>query len=133
MRAREARGEVGISVAALAKQIGVAQSTLNEFFNGERKGTPSFICRLARALDVNCDWLEEGIGPRRRAPSPGFSRAKLEACIAHMEEIILGHDRQVPPNKKASIVLLLLDQLPDEDEAQENFDPAKYRRLLELI
>lgn len=63
-RLAEARTESGLSQAQLAKAVGAGQSTIASIENGRNKGSSLFL-DLARALNVNVEWLMDGVGPKR--------------------------------------------------------------------
>lgn len=63
-RLAEARTEAGLSQAQLAKAVGAGQSTIASIENGRNKGSSLFL-DLARALNVNVEWLMDGAGPKR--------------------------------------------------------------------
>lgn len=63
-RLAEARTESGMSQAQLAKAVGAGQSTIASIENGRNKGSSLFL-DLARALNVNVEWLMDGAGPKR--------------------------------------------------------------------
>ncbi|MFY1939504.1 S24 family peptidase [Achromobacter xylosoxidans] len=63
-RLAEARTESGMSQAQLAKAVGAGQSTIASIENGRNKGSSLFL-DLARALNVNVEWLMDGVGPKR--------------------------------------------------------------------
>ncbi|CAB3919087.1 LexA family transcriptional regulator [Achromobacter mucicolens] len=53
-----------MSQAQLAKAVGAGQSTIASIENGRNKGSSLFL-DLARALNVNVEWLMDGAGPKR--------------------------------------------------------------------
>lgn len=53
-----------MSQAQLAKAVGAGQSTIASIENGRNKGSSLFL-DLARALNVNVEWLMDGSGPKR--------------------------------------------------------------------
>jgi transcriptional regulator with XRE-family HTH domain len=63
-RLAEARAESGLSQAQLAKAVGAGQSTIASIENGRNKGSSLFL-DLARALNVNVEWLMDGTGHKR--------------------------------------------------------------------
>ncbi|MFF7060757.1 S24 family peptidase [Achromobacter spanius] len=68
-RLAEARTEAGLSQAQLAKAVGAGQSTIASIENGRNKGSSLFL-DLARALNVNVEWLMDGAGPKRGEGGP---------------------------------------------------------------
>ncbi|MDF8362173.1 LexA family transcriptional regulator [Achromobacter anxifer] len=65
-RLAQARTESGLSQAQLAKAVGAGQSTIASIESGRNKGSSLFL-DLARALNVNVEWLMDGSGPKRGA------------------------------------------------------------------
>jgi phage repressor protein C with HTH and peptisase S24 domain/transcriptional regulator with XRE-family HTH domain len=53
-----------MSQSQLAKAVGAGQSTIASIENGRNKGSSLFL-DLARALNVNVEWLMDGAGPKR--------------------------------------------------------------------
>lgn len=63
-----------MSQAQLAKVVGAGQSTIASIENGRNKGSSLFL-DLARALNVNVEWLIDGAGPKRgEAETAGQSK-----------------------------------------------------------
>jgi len=60
-RVKETRTKLGWSQADLAKRVGVSQGTIGNIESGFRK-QPRELLALARALDVDPNWLESGKG-----------------------------------------------------------------------
>lgn len=67
-RIRSRRQELQMSVAALARAVGMAPSTLYDLERGDMR-TSTKLHRIAGALGVLPDWLETGRGPRVFQPS----------------------------------------------------------------
>ncbi|MNV00949.1 HTH-type transcriptional regulator PrtR [compost metagenome] len=74
-RLAEARTESGMSQAQLAKAVGAGQSTIASIENGRNKGSSLFL-DLARALDVNVEWLMDGAGPKRGIADRGAAQSR---------------------------------------------------------
>lgn len=84
-RLDQAMREAGFpSQSALAREAGVPQPTINRLLKGGGKQGPSTetVRKLAVACNVNFEWLNEGIGEKRRT----ISKAKIE-FVARPEEI----------------------------------------------
>lgn len=67
-RLKQARKEAGLSQAGLAKLVGTGQSTIGSIENG-RNQSSGMLVDIARALDVNPDWLAHGRGQMRGGDS----------------------------------------------------------------
>lgn len=63
-RLKSARNQAGLTQAELGKKIGVSQNTIQKVESG---GETKYINQLAKALGVNVDWLEFGIGEANTA------------------------------------------------------------------
>lgn len=68
-RLRAERERQKLTLQAVAKKAGVGTSTVAELEAGRRRATTRLI-QLARALNVNPDWLESGKGPREVVRTP---------------------------------------------------------------
>jgi transcriptional regulator with XRE-family HTH domain len=60
MRVRESREKVGLSQAALAKQIGVSFQTVQKYETAENRISASTLFRLGQVLDVPPGYFFEG-------------------------------------------------------------------------
>ncbi|WP_245677227.1 XRE family transcriptional regulator [Candidatus Arsenophonus triatominarum] len=60
-RLKQAMQEKGFSQSALAKAVGMAQSSVWRLTSGGALGTKKLI-KIAKVLDVNPEWLSDGIG-----------------------------------------------------------------------
>lgn len=58
-RLKLARNQANLTQAALGKKIGVSQNTIQKV---EKGGETKYINQLAKALDVNAEWLQFGTG-----------------------------------------------------------------------
>jgi hypothetical protein len=84
-RIDRAREDAGLTVSQLSFRSEVNESLLRKYLHGENEPGAAKIARIARALDVNADWLLQntdnpapvpdvwvpGKTPERRASSPG--------------------------------------------------------------
>lgn len=64
-RIRAERKDKNWSQEELARRSGVSQGLISQFENGINKGS-QHLTSLARALDVEPDWLEKGKGSKKR-------------------------------------------------------------------
>ena len=77
-RLKEARAERGLSQAALAKALGLGQTTIASIENGRNQSSGALV-QIAEYLGVSPTWLADGTGPKKNhAPSWPF-RAPFEA------------------------------------------------------
>ena len=63
IRIREARESKGLTQAALAARVGTTRSQVTLWETGGRNPSPTSIKDLAKALEVNVEWLSKGTGP----------------------------------------------------------------------
>lgn len=83
-RLDEAMREAGLeSQMALARASGVPQPTINRILKLATKKGPeaATVRRLAAACNVNFDWLNEGIGPKRRGEASQAVAANEPSAI----------------------------------------------------
>ncbi|WP_186156797.1 LexA family transcriptional regulator [Burkholderia gladioli] len=71
-RLKEVRKEREISQEALARLSGVSQSTIAHIESGRNQGT-KYLLALARALELNPDWLENERGPKTAWQATDFT------------------------------------------------------------
>ncbi len=64
-RIRRERMDKKWSQEELARRSGVSQGLISQFENGVNKGS-SYLIAIARALDVEADWLETGKGNKKK-------------------------------------------------------------------
>ncbi|MDH2051185.1 LexA family transcriptional regulator [Achromobacter marplatensis] len=95
-RLAEARTEAGLSQAQLAKAVGAGQSTIASIENGRNKGSSLFL-DLARALNVNVEWLMDGAGPKKGDAGASPSTVREPAAPWPFPEISERDVRALPP------------------------------------
>lgn len=86
-----------MSQAQLAKAVGAGQSTIASIENGRNKGSSLFL-DLARALNVNVEWLMDGSGPKRGTRAAQASPPPVPANWP-FPEIPEDQVRALPPAK----------------------------------
>ncbi len=69
-RLKEARLEAGLKQPQLAKQAGVSPGTIGNAEAGIRTELRELLA-IARAVNVNAEWLKTGKGPKRPTPENG--------------------------------------------------------------
>jgi phage repressor protein C with HTH and peptisase S24 domain/transcriptional regulator with XRE-family HTH domain len=95
-RLAEARTEAGLSQAQLAKAVGAGQSTIASIENGRNKGSSLFL-DLARALNVNVEWLMDGAGPKKGDTGAAPSAIREPAAPWPFPDISEQDVRALPP------------------------------------
>jgi transcriptional regulator with XRE-family HTH domain len=86
--------EAGVeSQAALARASGVPQPTINRILKGSSKGPEAATVRkLAQALNVPFDWLNEGIGGKGRQPhTPSGESLELAYTSARERRLLTNY------------------------------------------
>ncbi len=119
-RIRAKREAAGMSQAELGAELGVAPQQISKYERHDRPNIPRTdkIERLARALDVNANWLITG--------TEFFTEGV--ASLSDDEVRALAVVRQIPPHRRADwfrIGVVLSQRLPPEDA--EDSDP-KFNR-----
>lgn len=112
-RLAEARTEAGLSQAQLAKAVGAGQSTIASIENGRNKGSSLFL-DLARALNVNVEWLMDGAGPKRGEGGPTTPPQSASAAPWPFPSISEEDVRALPPahiNELQGALALAIAQL----------------------
>jgi len=94
--------ELGMSQAQLAKTVGTGQSTIGSIENGRNKGSSLFL-DLARALNVNVDWLLRGVGPKRGAIEGEDAACQTPAASWPFRTISEERIRALPQSQLSSL------------------------------
>lgn len=58
-RFREARAKKGVGINQLARLLGVSTTAVSNWQNGKSKPKPEMLTRIAAALDVEADYLDD--------------------------------------------------------------------------
>lgn len=61
-RLKELRKELGLTLEAFGKRVGVTRSAVGKIEKGERKVTEQMILAICREFNVNEDWFRNGTG-----------------------------------------------------------------------
>ena len=119
--------ERGISKYQIAKETKITEATLSNYCNGKGKPSPSIVMQLANFLEVNFDWLIDGIGEEDEEDKQIVSDSKPEflllgknkftsksssVIIAHLEKQIDEKDKLI--NKLTSIIADKLDVIIEQ-------------------
>lgn len=152
-RVKDAREKLGLSQHALAIKVGVSLTTIQNYEGGKfPKGEHAV--SLARNLGCTIDWLltgeEPALTPKRTAEEParaGMLRAGepikktvtkqaaldadlLETVIEVIEEALDDSERELPPAKKAQLVVAIYDLYQD---SEKDVDKASVLRLVKSV
>lgn len=79
-RCRQRRKEIELSQQALAKLAGVSQATISGIETGRAIETRKLM-RVAKALKVDPDWFETGLGEKTIAPAKALYTINQEAKV----------------------------------------------------
>lgn len=61
-RLKELRNNLGLTLEAFGKRVGVTRSAVGKIEKGERKVTEQMILSICREFNVNEDWFRNGTG-----------------------------------------------------------------------
>lgn len=128
------RGETGKSQRDMAKALGIATRTWQIYEEGGSVPGGNVLEGLAR-LGFNTNWvlLEEGDMMRGKDLPPGgqgaIDREIMETTIRIIEEVFEEHDLELPPAKKAKLIMLLHDMFVQDEQ---KLNGAK-RTIVELV
>lgn len=131
-RLNEAMQEAGFGTnqSALHRASGVPQPTINRILKGVTKKSPETetIRKLAAACNVSFEWLNEGIGPRKRGyiANPDFGLIATKTAVRAVEDgeqnQDIVHIRKVKLNLSAGIVGFSIE--PEVEDA----NPIYFRK-----
>lgn len=152
-RVRKTREMLGLGQQALATKVGVSLTTIQNYEGGKfPKGEHAV--SLAKALGCTIDWLLTGEGPvydpkrtKVEYASAGMLRAGepikkivakqaaldadlLETVIEVIEEALEDSDRELPPTKKAQLVVAIYDLYQD---SKKDVDKTSVLRLVKSV
>ncbi|TXF11899.1 helix-turn-helix transcriptional regulator [Pelomicrobium methylotrophicum] len=107
-RLKEERERLGLSQTAFAEGCGLKKLAQINYEKGERMPDAEY---LLRASQLGADVLYILTGRRERPASELTDRARLQAAIEVIEEVL--GERRLPPDKKAEAILLAYDLLAE--------------------
>lgn len=103
-RLKEIREKQGLSGAAFAKELGIPQKTYHNYESGKNQVPAEIARKIYERFKVSLIWLLTGEGDM-------YTTLPTEAKTPEQDE-----DFKVNPKEKA--LLLLLRQLPDEEQEE---------------
>lgn len=122
----------GEPVAAFSRRCGASESLLRNYLKNGNKPGVDHLVGIADAANVSIEWLATGRGPKQRgAPSiptipPAPSQVestvnledldRLELAIEAVEEGLNSLYRELPPAKRAKLIVAAYDLLIDMDQ-----------------
>lgn len=92
-------GPNGISQSELSRKSGVPQATISRTLKGATSPETDTIRRLAAALGVTFDWLNEGIQPKHRTETKPQSTSPVSLASNNAEQ-------KLTPEQYAEVILL---------------------------
>ena len=111
-RLMKAIEEKGVSQYQIAKDTKITEATLSNYCSGKGKPSPSIVMQLATYLEVDFDWLFNGLGKATTAFEPQnqytvlgkkkFNDQHSSVIISHLEKQI--HEKDIIINKLTSII-----------------------------
>jgi len=99
-RIKLARKKAGLTQAALADQIGVKQNSIALIESGARNTSEPVLRAICRVLNLNYDWLTEGLDPMY----PPQSDSDIELITRAMEG----------KNENKKKLIRIMADMPDE-------------------
>jgi transcriptional regulator with XRE-family HTH domain len=133
-RLKAIRSFLGKTQKDMAAALGVSLGSLQAYESGSSYPGGRVLEELAR-LGVNSNWvlLEEGDMMRGKDLPPGgqgaIDREIMETTIRIIEEVFEEHDLELPPAKKAKLIMLLHDMFVQDEQ---KLNGAK-RTIVELV
>lgn len=117
---------------ALAAACGVHEVQIYRYIRGENEPTASVLVAIARAANVNLEWLATGVGPMKKGEGVTIApldRGILMDVIAVVEEFLEGRGFRLEPEKKAELLVLLYE---DVREHEGKVDRARIIKMVNL-
>lgn len=71
-----------MSAYTLAKQVGISESTISRILRNQSVPTIATLTLISRALDINAQWLKDGIGSKDFVASPLFAQVTSRGSIS---------------------------------------------------
>lgn len=131
-RLKETIGEK--SLRGFAGMCGLSEGVLRSYLRGDTYPTLDRLYAIATAAGVRAGWLLSGEGPMRGKDLPpggqgAIDREIMETTIRIIEEVFEEHDLELPPAKKAKLIMLLHDMFVQDEQ---KLNGAK-RTIVELV
>jgi transcriptional regulator with XRE-family HTH domain len=131
-RLREAIG--GRSLRSFGADCGLSEGALRKYLTEKSEPGMSALVSMARTAGVRIEWLATGDGPMRGKDLPpggqgAIDREIMETTIRIIEEVFEEHDLELPPAKKAKLIMLLHDMFVQDEQ---KLNGAK-RTIVELV
>lgn len=87
LRIRHAMDARRLTIRVLADRTAVPYSSLRSYLDGRHAMPADVAARVARTLEVSCDWLLSG--------APAFDQAPLAMCLRLIEDVRVLSDHKV--------------------------------------
>lgn len=120
-RLLSAMKELGVKQVEVAKKVGIAPSSLSQFISGARNPSDRTIADIARALNINEEWLRTGNGSMRiQTPDSLSDRLAQEYSLPpYAAQVVNAFAQAVKvlpePQLKNLINTLIAEMQPEED------------------
>jgi len=130
----QAGGNAAFSRLVAAKGGSVSPGMIGQYIAGHSEPSLSRLVAMAEAGNVRLEWLATGEGPMRpgEAPAPPISPVDthlLTDCIAALEMALARTGRQLAPEKKAEVIVLLYEDFAERG----SIDEERVARVLRLV
>ncbi len=101
-RIKERRSELGMKQDALAKRVGLSQTTISDLENNPTMKTRE-VARIAAVLGVNALWLADGKGQRIPDGTAPVLQQEISPKVLHLAERLA----LLPDDKLRALSVLL--------------------------
>lgn len=100
---------------ALAAAVGMSETTLYRYLNGETEMPAKVILRAARAAGVDAGWLLTGEEALPKGSRPPMRPALMTNLIEQFETLLLEYEKPFSPRQRALAVQYMYDALRHEE------------------
>jgi transcriptional regulator with XRE-family HTH domain len=132
-RIKEAREGAGLTVAGLAKKVGVSRSAVYQWESGDTKGLrPENLFAVADATGYAAKWIGTGQGTKRELKAfnqEGLDLSFLTTTMEAVEKYLDEQDLVLQPEAKAKLIAILYETCAVKGKVEEP-TVARYLRLV---
>lgn len=114
-RIKEIRESKGITQEKLGERIGASQSKVNHMEKGNRRIKIDEMEKIAVALESTVEEVFFGESPSNILPFPQKQKEKYLKIIELVERFLKNKGVDLPPEKKAKLIVALIDKASKED------------------
>jgi transcriptional regulator with XRE-family HTH domain len=107
------------SQAELSALFGIRQTTLSNYERGRNEPSYELVKAICSHFGVNIEWFMFGTGPMRKSTQDVTTPDKnnLRLAIEAVEEGLQITRRELPPDKKAALVMAAYDLIEESGSA----------------